>query len=187
MPPSDDPVAGAPAQSQPPSSPPERSDFPDSGVNSLASPGQRGLATAIDVGLALAPATVVAGALVAAEVVIVPYARAALWFTLGFVVTWLAYEVVAVAAWGRTLGSWALGYRVARWVDGKNPDLAQATLRALLAVPFLGLSVFLTVVIPEWAFLFVSAASFVFLSAVYNPLQRGFHDLAGGTVVIRTR
>jgi uncharacterized RDD family membrane protein YckC len=27
----------------------------------------------------------------------------------------------------------------------------------------------------------------VYMSSLYNPLRRGFHDLAGGTVVIRTR
>ena len=61
-------------------------------------------------------------------------------------------------------------------VVGTTPDVTQATMRALvpvsaLALPAIGVAMYL----------------FVFLTAMFNPLLRGIHDYAAGTVVVRTR
>ena len=73
-----------------------------------------------------------------------------------------------------------LGLRIARYADGGRPDWGQAALRALL--PAAGGAVC-------FALLQVSTFGLVLVlaSAYFLPLRRGWHDVAGGTVVIRTR
>lgn len=166
-----------PAEASAAPAPPTVEDFPATGPDSLASVLERAVSTLLDGLLFLGPATVaVAVAIVVGEV---EPDSAALrnWTGFGVVAAWTLYQVVLVTTWGRTLGSWAVGYRVARWSDGGKPDLGQASLRALLPAAFAALPI--PILNAGWVL--------VFLAAAYNPLRRGFHDQAAGTVVVRTR
>lgn len=89
--------------------------------------------------------------------------------------TWLAgvaYEVLAVALTGKTLGKHLLGIRVVDEETAGLPDLGQATRRAsptlLGAVPVLGGLSFL-----------------LYLPVLWNPRRKGLHDAIAETVVVR--
>lgn len=89
--------------------------------------------------------------------------------------TWLAgvaYEVLAVALTGRTLGKHLLRIRVVDGNTARLPDLGQAARRAaptlLGAVPLLGGLAFL-----------------LYLPVLWNPRRKGLHDAFAETVVVR--
>ena len=92
----------------------------------------------------------------------------------------VVYETVLVALSGRTLGKLLFGLRVARYSDGKKPTFAQAALRALLPAAGGAVGVAATR-------LAGIGALPVLASAFFDPLRRGWHDQAGGTLVVRTR
>lgn len=156
--------------------PPQVTDFPETGVNSLASFLQRIGGWVIDLLVTGVPATILTLPFLDLDAV-VESGETPSWVLGLNVGVWVLYQVVMVAALGKTVGALAVGVRIARYTDGRNPTVHQAALRAL--VP----AVFPVIPIP-----FVNAGwVVVYMSALYNPLRRGFHDVAGGTVVIRTR
>ena len=158
---------------------PKAEDFPRTGPYSLAAPGPRFGARAIDLPVIAVPALIVVAA------------------TSETVAGQFRFDVPVVAAAGRrrcsgastssprwpgarrTPGKWLLGLRIARYTDGKKPTPAQALLRALLPWSVLAL--------PLGPF---SIAAFL---GVYGSgigggdLHRGLPDQAGGTLVISTR
>jgi uncharacterized RDD family membrane protein YckC len=156
--------------------PPQVTDFPEAGVNSLASFGQRFGGWLIDLLVTGVPATLLALPFIDVDAV-VDAGETPEWVLALNVGVWLLYQVAMVAALGKTLGAMAVGVRIARYTDGKNPTIDQSALRALLPAVF-----------PVIPVQFINAGwVVVYMSALYNPLRRGFHDVAGGTVVIRTR
>lgn len=72
------------------------------------------------------------------------------------------YEVVGLSVWGCTLGKRLRGMRVADLETGRNPGLAQATLRCLLAGFGLG----------SWYGIWI------------NRTHRPFYDRLAGTIVV---
>ncbi len=164
------------ASAEPPPKLPEAKDFPATGANSLAAPGPRFGARGVDLAIVVTPALVVVALSVtaSAERVEIDTPTWLPWLVLGVGVV---YEFVMLALWGRTLGKWMFGLRVARYTDGKKPDPSQALLRAL--VPWtpmaLPLPFGLAIVLGLWA------------SGIQGSLHRGIPDRAGGTVVIATR
>lgn len=156
---------------------PEVEDFPATGPNSLAAPGPRFGARGLDLVIVLLPAVVVGALGITAEAgqpLEIDLPSWLPWMILG---VGLAYEVVLVALWGRTVGKWAFGLRVARYTDGRRPQPAQALLRGLL---------------PWSVFVLPAPFGFAFLLGVWGTgiggsLHRGLPDQAGGTVVIATR
>jgi uncharacterized RDD family membrane protein YckC len=75
---------------------------------------------------------------------------------------------------GQTLGKIALRIRIVRMADGAIPTPAQAAIRFLLptavaAIPIPILSV---------------VALLIYVSAVWDPQRRGYHDKASGTIVL---
>jgi uncharacterized RDD family membrane protein YckC len=152
-------------------------DFPATGPNSLAAPGPRFGARGIDLVIVAAPALVVVALSVTVrsrEVIDVDLPVWLPWMVLG---VGIAYEFVMLALWGRTLGKWLFGLRVARYTDGKRPDPGQALLRSLVPwapfafpVPFA-----FAIVLGMWA------------TAARGALHRGVPDQAAGTIVVATR
>lgn len=152
-------------------------DFPARGPNALAAPGPRFGARGLDLVVVSVPALVVA-AFSVSEIegqVQVDLPAWLPWLVLGVGVL---YEVVTVALWGRTLGKWLFGLRVARYTDGQRPKPDQALLRGLLPwaafavpVPFSG-----AVMLGIW-----------FTGIGGGALHRGLPDQAGGTIVVATR
>ena len=65
--------------------------------------------------------------------------------------------------------------RVAQLVNGRRPDVGQSALRSLLPLTVLAIPVL------------VLACPLIYLTSIFNPLGRGIHDQAGGTVVVRSR
>jgi len=168
---------------------PQPEDFPESGPNALGAVGSRAGARLLDLLIAAAPLVLVYIAAVtvaardsgAAPEDAVPPAWA-LALALAFAV---GYETISLALGGATLFMRVFGLRVARYTDGRRPTWEQAFLRTLvpwtavaLVLPWVGL------VGIGGAF---GAAGVVYLTSLYNPLRRGVHDIAGGTIVIRTR
>jgi uncharacterized RDD family membrane protein YckC len=154
-------------------------DFPESGPNALATFSQRAWARVLDTLIVFyvfyrlaqyAPIRYEETDLVVANLG---------WLLLGWVLLAGAYEVILVAISGRTAGKMVIGTRVARYADGANPTWSQATLRSL--PPLAAATVLGRFGLP------VVGAGAVYLSSLSNPLVRGWHDLAAGTVVIRTR
>jgi uncharacterized RDD family membrane protein YckC len=97
-----------------------------------------------------------------------------LWATLGLVGLFVAYDTVCVARWGATVGKRVFGLRVAGVGDGGRPDWAHSAIRVMLPASI--------AVIPVVGILFLG----VYLRAFPDPMRQGFHDVAAGTVVVRT-
>ena len=105
-------------------------------------------------------------------------------FLLGGVLA-AAYEIAFVATTGATPGRVLAGVRVAR-TSGESPGLRAAVIRELAALGF-PFSLALGQLLPEGAGALVSTAIFtVFLVVIArDPLRRGWHDRAAGTIVVR--
>jgi len=155
--------------------------FPATGPNALAKFGPRAIARLLDVALVAVP--LLAGVSVvlvlgdydpnrASEGDALPPWLAAAWF-----VTVFTYETLAVAWKGRTLGKLALGIRVARFDNGRRPLWWQAGIR--VALP----AVIATIPHPLTQIVFIG----IYFSSQFDPMGRGLHDKAAGTVVVTTR
>jgi uncharacterized RDD family membrane protein YckC len=146
------------------------SDFPEAGANSLASYLERAGARSFDMLVYLA---VLAGCGFVATVVDPEQAQLPIWVFAAAAAVQVVYETLAVGLAGRTLGKQLLKLRVARLVDGGRPDWTQSALRVL--VPAVAWS------IPQ----LFAASLLVFVTPLQDPLRRGIHDRAAGTVVVR--
>ncbi|MCU0269925.1 MAG: RDD family protein [Acidimicrobiales bacterium] len=155
-------------------------DFPASGPNSLASIGQRGIARVLDELLLFVPFTIASLSFLTLEDGQLE-GEVPVWFLAVQVAVGVLYEVVLLALWGRTLGKHVLGVRVARFTDGERPRWTQALLRVLLVTAAV---VAVDAVLPGLGAL---AAVGIYLTALRDPMRRGWHDHAGGTVVVRFR
>lgn len=156
---------------------PEAEDFPAKGPNSLAAPGPRFGARALDLALVATPGLVV----LAFSITTKPGGQVdihapvwAVWLVMG---VGIVYETIAVAVWGRTVGKWAFGLRVARYTDGKRPLPTQALLRAMVPWSVLALPM------PFAA----AGALALWATGAGGSLHRGVPDQAGGTIVVATR
>jgi uncharacterized RDD family membrane protein YckC len=154
--------------------PREPEDFPLTGPNSLAAIHERGIARVIDLVIEVLPLGVLvalfADVNTAKQTVSIPA-----WIFPLCLGLFVLYETVLVAWRGQTIGKMVLGVRVARLVNGSAPDPSHAALRAMvpatvLAIPIVQL-----------------ATPLVYLSSMFNPIGRGVHDSAAGTVVVRSR
>ncbi|MCU0309409.1 MAG: RDD family protein [Acidimicrobiales bacterium] len=164
------------ASTQRPRKLPEAKDFPKTGPNSLAAPGPRFGARGVDLAIVVTPALIVAALSVTArgDQVEIDAPTWLPWLVLGVAV---AYEFALLAIWGRTVGKWVFGLRVARYTDGRRPQPSQAILRAL--VPWAPLALPL-----PFASAFVLG---LYATGAGGSLHRGVPDQAAGTVVIATR
>jgi uncharacterized RDD family membrane protein YckC len=97
------------------------------------------------------------------------------WAFVPFIAMFAVYEIALLSWTGQTLGKMLTGVRVAQLVNGRPPDVSQSALRSLLPLTVLAIPVL------------VLAWPLIYLTAVFNPLGRGIHDQAGGTVVVRSR
>ncbi len=164
-------------------------DFPESGVNALAMFSQRAWARVIDEVLVTIPFYF--ALLVLAALTLDPDGQPTqateevrqhlpLWLIVGSFAISIAYETIAIGWRGQTIGKWALGIRVARFADGRRPGWDQSLLRCLLPT--------CAAVVAFWVLGFSAFGAFAVLaSAYFNTMRRGWHDEAGGTVVVRTR
>jgi uncharacterized RDD family membrane protein YckC len=157
--------------------PTDPEDFPATGPFSLASIPQRALGRVMDLVVVALPFALATLPFLEIEGDEVRVEGLPWWFAVAQVAAAIAYDTVAVALWGRTLGKVATGTRVVRYVDGERPPWSRALQRTLLpnaagAVP-----------IP----LAPALEAAVYLSAVSHPLRRGWHDRSAGTLVVRTR
>lgn len=93
------------------------------------------------------------------------------------------YEFVCYGAWGLTAGKRVMGLRVARYSDGDRPTWNQAAIRVLVPLAPAAVGFAVTAVAQMMSILQIA----VYLWAVVDPLLRGLHDRAAGTIVLRTR
>jgi uncharacterized RDD family membrane protein YckC len=161
---------------------PRVEDFPEAGPNALATFQQRGIARVLDELIVIFPLGLLLQAVrgfAEARGTDVEQGHLLALVAVALAVEVL-YSVITIAVWGQTLGKWFVGVRVARYTDGARPTWAQSALRSLLwaAPDAAGVAIF--------GVLSVGAVP-VFLSAMRGPLRRGWHDEAGGTIVVRTR
>lgn len=105
------------------------------------------------------------------------------WAGILLVVIPVTYEFGFLATVGATPGKLLLGTRVRRYVDGGRIAPYQAGLRAL--IPALGGVFGLLVREGGVAEVLSLVEPFVYLSSLLDPLLRGLHDRAAGTVVLR--
>ena len=156
---------------------PTAKDFPASGPYSLAAPGPRFGARALDLAAIAVPAAIVV-AITSTQVGGQFHIDVPLWLIPAAIALGVVYEALSVAWRGRTPGKWLLGLRVVRYTDGKAPTANQALLRAL--VPWVALA------LPIGPFA-VAALLVVYGTGIGGELHRGLPDQAGGTLVISTR
>jgi uncharacterized RDD family membrane protein YckC len=156
---------------------PSAKDFPATGPYSLAAPGPRFGARALDLFVVALPALIVL-ALSVETVADQTRLDVPSWLLPATAGVGFVYELVSVVWRSRTPGKWLLGLRVVRYTDGKKPAPDQALLRALLPWSVLAL--------PLGPF---SIAAFLGMygTGIGGELHRGLPDQAGGTLVISTR
>lgn len=157
-------------------------DFPESGTNALATITQRAWARTLDSLIVFFVAQALLDSIPVdlgdpAEDPRILLVFAGLWILVS-----AAYDTVLGATIGTTVGKFVLGTRIARFADGARPSWGQAALRGL--VPVVPVAALASLVPPVY---WLVASGGVYLSSLANPLGRGWHDLAGGSVVIRTR
>jgi uncharacterized RDD family membrane protein YckC len=155
--------------------PRDPTDFPPHGPNSLASVAERGMARTLDTLIELIPLAVLVGLFIkvddAHNTVSLP-----VWVLVAWLAVLVLYESACVAWRGQTLGKLLFGVRVAYLLNGTKPDPFHSALRIMLPAVVLALP-------PTLWFLYPT----VYFTAWFNPMRRGIHDSAGGTVVVRTR
>jgi uncharacterized RDD family membrane protein YckC len=95
---------------------------------------------------------------------------------LSFAAIWFVYNTLMVMWRGQTLGKMAARARVVRAVDGNHVGGGRAALRAL--VPMLG------AVLPTPFGLLVPVVVYGWM--LFTPRRQGLHDLAAGSIVIRS-
>lgn len=159
-----------------PTLPSEVDHFPATGPNSLARFVHRGLARAIDSAIIGVPVLLVGAAtLVAADKAAgAPLPR---WVSIVWFVLAILYEATLVTWRGQTVGKMVMGIKVSRLDNGGRPHWSQAAIR--IALPAVSAALPL-----QWAIVvYVSA----YTTASWNPLRRGIHDQAAGTIVVATR
>jgi uncharacterized RDD family membrane protein YckC len=156
---------------------PQAKDFPATGPFSLAAPGPRFGARAIDLSLVLAPALLVIS-LSIRDVAGQMQLDTPGWLLLAIVALGMSYEFVCVALFGRTIGKAMMGLKAVRYTDGLRPNIAQSALRAI--VPWSALA------LPLGPFAF-SAFVVVYGTSLAGDLHRGIPDQAAGTIIISTR
>lgn len=152
-------------------------DFPRSGPYALGAVWQRALARLFDLLVVALPLSVVLLATADLQEGQLVLDEVPGWLIPAQIGGQVVYETVLVALWGRTLGKALLGLRVTRFVDGRRPSWTQSAQRIVLpaaawAVPVDGA---------------VLLAGGVYLTSVFEPLRRGWHDRYAGTIVLRTR
>ncbi len=172
MPPSDpEPVSGQRRL-------PKAEDFPRTGPYSLAAPGPRFGARAIDLAVIAVPVVIVA-LLTTKEIAGQTQLDVPMWLLPAAALAGCLYEFASVAWRARTPGKWLTGLRIARYTDGRKPTPSQALLRALLPWSILALPL---------GIFSVAAFLVVYGSGIGGgDLHRGLPDQAGGTLVISTR
>ncbi|MBU6329926.1 MAG: RDD family protein [Acidobacteria bacterium] len=160
-----------------PRRPSTAADFPRSGPFSLAAPGPRFAARAVDLLVVGFPALLI--------IVVTTAVRNAqlefdlpLWLGPSVFVLGSLYEFLGVVTTGRTPGKWLFGLRVVRMLDGRRPTAVQALLRGMVPWMFVALPL---------GMLSVPVVLLVYGTAIAGELHRGVADQAGGTVVISTR
>lgn len=156
---------------------PTADDFPRTGPFSLAAPGPRFGARAVDLTIVCAPVLAVLLATahyVSGQV----HFDAPIWLVPSMLVFGVLYDFITVAVFQRSLGKLICGLRVVRYADGRRPTAVQSLLRA--AVPWSVLA------LPFGPFAF-GLVLVVFATGATGPLHRGVPDRAGGTLVISTR
>lgn len=156
---------------------PTARDFPKSGPFSLAAPGPRFGARALDLSLIALPVLVVIAVTTKTidgqlQFEIPP------WLLPAALVVGATYEFLVVAVMRRSLGKMLFGLKVVRYSDGQRPRVSQSALRALLPWSVLAL--------PLGPFA-VGALLLIYGTGVGGELHRGWPDMAAGTLVISTR
>ncbi len=101
--------------------------------------------------------------------------RTPLWAQLVATAMAAVYEVVLIRQRGQTVGKRALGIEVVRETDGQHPDWTASIMRYLLPV--------LPALIPVPGLFLLSPV--IYLVAIADPLRRGWHDRAAGTIVVK--
>lgn len=156
---------------------PTAKDFPTTGPFSLAAPGPRFGARALDLALVAFPVLIVI-AITATSVNGQLQHHVPSWLLPAALVFAAVYEFFFVLVMQRTLGKLVFGLRVVRYVDGGRPTATQCGLRALLPWSLLAL--------PIGPFA-VGAVFLVYGTGIGGELHRGWPDCVGGTLVISTR
>ena len=167
-------------QTDPISSPrksPTAKDFPASGPFSLAAPGPRFGARALDLAVIALPVLIVI-ALTAKTIDGQLQFASPGWLLPAALAFGVAYDFIFTFFAQRTLGKMVFGLRVVRYVDGVRPSASQCGLRALL--PWTPLA------LPLGPFGF-AVVLMVYGTGIGGELHRGWPDTVGGTLVISTR
>lgn len=152
-------------------------DFPDTGRHALGAVGQRAVARVLDSLLLALPVAVLTVPYLSIDDGQVVLDDLPAWLLVVQVVLAVVYEGAAVALWGRTLGKLVLGLRVARYTDGAKPTPWQAVQRIVLPQVAAAIPVSFS----------GALVAGVYCTALLDPLRRGVHDHAAGTIVVRTR
>ena len=106
------------------------------------------------------------------------------WLIVVGVLLPIVYELLTLTLYGRTLGKWACGLRVANFVSGDRLMPHQAAMRVLVPAVPASLSSLFT---GTPATILSLIAIGIYLSSMADPIYRGLHDKAAGTIVLRTR
>lgn len=143
-------------------------------TDALASVGKRALAQFLDglvIGIPLLLLTAVLGYTLTDDSI---SDGELTWLTVFWVGINLAYNIVAIAVYGCTLGKRIAGIKVVNRLDGGQVSWTYSAVRSLIPtavqlVPVVGPGLSLV----------------VYVRAAFHPLRQGLHDAAAGTIVVK--
>ena len=159
-------------------------DLPPVGPGSVPGMGWRMAARLIDVLLAIGLPALVLLAPYSKGVGVTQRVEPPRWAVAIMVLVPLIYELAMLTWKQATVGKLIMRVRVVRYVDGCKAEPHQYGLRVVL--PAIG-SLLALGQVQAWAVnLLVVWQIAVYLSSMLDPLFRGLHDRAAGTIVIRS-
>lgn len=169
-----DPSPLAEAEGPVPPSPRSPAGLGDIAVDRLATIGQRTLARLLDALVIGAPVFLLV--LTTSEInEEAGTIHTPLWAQLLATGVSAVYEVVLTHRRGQTVGKHALNIKVVRVTDGRPPDWTASIMRYLLPL--------LPALVPISGVFLLSPI--IYLVAIIDPLRRGWHDRAAGTIVVK--
>ena len=104
------------------------------------------------------------------------------WLVVASLITPLVYEILMTAWHGQTIGKMALRLQVVRYRDGGHVNLQASAIRAIVPV----VPTLVAYAVPPLRFIGLGTY-LIYLTAVIDPIYRGWGDKAAATIVLRTK
>jgi uncharacterized RDD family membrane protein YckC len=169
----------------PPSPPVDKSELPPSGPGSPGIILPRAAAWLIDQVIATAPLQIIRVAAWTETENGKTVDNTPTWVIVLAILAPIVYTALMLSWRGQTVGKMLLHLKVVTYADGGPITRQEAWIRA--TVPMIPTLLAFAVPVPAISGLLVICTYLIYLSAAIDPVYRGLHEKASGTIELRTR